>query len=120
MTHPNRVVLASVRTAIADALEAGTPSQRKALVQELVSEIRVESRDSILPTYRLPAGPVRVVSGMVDPSEQYVNPHPVIRGFSIDLSGWAEPIERHRRAHGQPARSSALSLSAIEMAARLS
>jgi hypothetical protein len=65
VTHPNRVVLASVRIAIADALEAGTPSQRKALVQELVSEIRVESRDSILPTYRLPAGPVRVVSGMV-------------------------------------------------------
>jgi hypothetical protein len=83
VTHPNSVVLASVRTAIAhalearagsfaadtaitDALEAGTPSQRKALLQELVSEIRVEGRGSVLPTYRLPAGPVRVMSGMVD------------------------------------------------------
>src|SRR2546428_4434553 len=50
---------------IAEAMESGTPSQRKALLQELVSEIRVESRDAIFPTYRLPNGPVRVMSGVV-------------------------------------------------------
>ena len=41
------------------------PSQRKALMQQLVSEIRVESRSEIFPTYRLPAPPVRVISGVV-------------------------------------------------------
>jgi hypothetical protein len=33
-----------------------------------VSEIRVESRSEIFPTYRLPAPPVRVISAVVDPS----------------------------------------------------
>jgi hypothetical protein len=46
-------------------MENGNPSQRKALLQELVAEIRVESREAIFPTYRLPNGPVRVISGVV-------------------------------------------------------
>jgi hypothetical protein len=87
VTHPNSVVLASVRTAITDALEAGTPSQRKALLQELVSEIRVEGRGSILPTYRLPAGPVRVMSGMVDPMAQHKNRPAEIQSLPIHLVG---------------------------------
>jgi len=33
----------------------GTPGQRRALLKELVVEVRVESRDSIIPTFRLPA-----------------------------------------------------------------
>jgi hypothetical protein len=33
---------------------------------------------------------------MVDPGEQYVNPDPEIGAAPIDLSGWAEPIERWR------------------------
>jgi hypothetical protein len=33
----------------------------------------------------------------VDPAEQYVNPDPEIGAAPIDLSGWAEPIERWRR-----------------------
>jgi len=32
----------------------GTPGQRKALLKEVVVEVRVESRDSIIPTFRLP------------------------------------------------------------------
>jgi hypothetical protein len=37
----------------------------------------------------------------VDPAEQYVNPDPEIGAASIDLSGWAEPIERCRRQRRQ-------------------
>ena len=43
----------------------GTPGQRKALLKELVVEVRVESRDSILPTFRLPTTSVRVSESMV-------------------------------------------------------
>lgn len=66
LAQPGADLLTNLRTAIADALQAGTASQRKAILQELVSEILVESRESILPTYRLPPAPVRVMSGMVD------------------------------------------------------
>ncbi len=57
--------IAAVLTSIDDAMESGTLSQRKALMQQLVSEIRVDSRSAIFPTYRLPAPPVRVISGVV-------------------------------------------------------
>jgi len=63
--EPSQADLRSALGAIAEAMENGTASQRKALLQELVSEIRVESRDAIFPTYRLPNGPVRVISGVV-------------------------------------------------------
>jgi site-specific DNA recombinase len=63
--EPSQTDLRGAIGAIAEAMESGNPSQRKALLQELVSEIRVESRDAIFPTYRLPNGPVRVISGVV-------------------------------------------------------
>jgi hypothetical protein len=44
----------------------GTPGQRKALLKELVVEVRVESRDNIVPTFRLPTAPVRVTEAVVD------------------------------------------------------
>ena len=65
ITPPTASDLRSVIGAIADAMDNGMPSQRKALMQQLVSEIRVESRSEIFPTYRLPAPPVRVISGVV-------------------------------------------------------
>ena len=37
----------------------------KALLKELVVEVRVESRDSIVPTFRLPTAPVRVTEVVV-------------------------------------------------------
>ena len=51
--------------AIRDAMLNGTPGQRKALLKELIVEVRVESRDSIIPTFRLPVTPVRVTETMV-------------------------------------------------------
>jgi len=47
------------------AAREGTPVQRKALLKELIVEVRVESRDSIIPTFRLPATSVRVTEAMV-------------------------------------------------------
>jgi len=63
---PTTKDIGAVLTAIDDAMDNGTLSQRKALMQQLVTEIRVESRSAIFPTYRLPAPPVRAISGVVD------------------------------------------------------
>jgi hypothetical protein len=48
--------LASVRPSILQNLStAGSTQQRKALMRNLIKEIRVLSRDEIVPTYRVPA-----------------------------------------------------------------
>ena len=47
-------------------LRAGTPQQRKALSRLLVRELRVMSREEILPTYKIPSL-VRAPEGQVDP-----------------------------------------------------
>ena len=65
VSEPSQADLHGAIGAIAEAMESGNPSQRKALLQELVSEIRVESRNAIFTTYRLPNGPVRVISEVV-------------------------------------------------------
>jgi site-specific DNA recombinase len=62
---PTPADLSDAENAIREAIASGTAGQRKSLLQTLVAEIRVESRDAIFPTYRLPAGPVRVMSGVV-------------------------------------------------------
>ncbi len=65
MVAPTPKDVGMVLSAIDDATDSGTLSQRKALMQQLVSEIRVESRSEIFPTYGLPAPPVCVISGLV-------------------------------------------------------
>ena len=55
----------NVKETLRDAMLNGTPGQRKAVLKELVVEVRVESRDSIIPTFRLPAAPVRVTEAVV-------------------------------------------------------
>ena len=50
-----------------------TPGQRKARLKELVVEVRVESRDSIIPTFRLPTTSVRVTESMVGRSLRNAN-----------------------------------------------
>jgi hypothetical protein len=37
------------------ALYSGSAKQKKALIRKLVKELRVMSRDEIIPTYRVPA-----------------------------------------------------------------
>lgn len=45
-------------------LEAATPQQRKTLMQLLLKELRVMSREEIQPTYKIPAL-VRTLDGQV-------------------------------------------------------
>ena len=75
---PSKDAVRSAEEAVHDAMLHGTPGQRKALLKELIVEVRVESRDSIIPTFRLPATPVRVTETMVgDPGLEpgWVTPH---------------------------------------------
>jgi len=53
-------------TDLGTLLRSGTPQQRKALFRLLVKELRVMSREEILPTYKIPAL-VRAPEGQVDP-----------------------------------------------------
>lgn len=46
------ISLRDAEEAIREAIEHGTPSQCKALLQALVAGIRVEGRDAIYPTLR--------------------------------------------------------------------
>ena len=65
LVAPTAQVMRSVKETLRDAMRNGTPGQRKALLEELVVEVKVESRDSIIPTFRLPTAPVRVMEAVV-------------------------------------------------------
>ena len=62
---PSNKAVRDAEAAVRDAMLNGTPGQRKALLKELIVEVRVESRDSIIPTFRLPTAPVRVTEAVV-------------------------------------------------------
>ncbi|MGH9057828.1 MAG: hypothetical protein ACRDYY_18525, partial [Acidimicrobiales bacterium] len=66
---PNEEQLAGLRGRITEALDAGADPDRKVLLQSLVHEIRVTSRDHIEPFFRVPelsdAPAVRAVYGSV-------------------------------------------------------
>jgi site-specific DNA recombinase len=62
---PSKEAVRNAEDAVREAMMSGTPGQRKALLKELIVEVRVESRDSIIPTFRLPATSVRVTETMV-------------------------------------------------------
>jgi hypothetical protein len=65
LVAPTAEVMRNVKETLRDAMLNGTPGQRKALLKELVVEVRVESRESIIPTFRLPTAPVRVMEAVV-------------------------------------------------------
>ena len=67
LAAPTAEVMRNVKETLRDAMLNGTPGQRKALLKELVVEVRVESRDSIVPTFRLPSATVRVHGGSGGP-----------------------------------------------------
>ncbi len=75
---PSGAELAAVRLKIREAVQGGPPAVRKALVQALVHEIRVESRKAIQPVFRLPQGHatelVRAPYGVVEKTLAYSNP----------------------------------------------
>jgi site-specific DNA recombinase len=51
---PSQAILAHLRERVREALTQGPMPAKKALVQALVHEIRVESRYTIIPTFRVP------------------------------------------------------------------
>ena len=53
---PGQEDLADRARRVREALTQGDPAARKALVRALVHEVTVESRDRIVPVFRLPAG----------------------------------------------------------------
>ena len=65
-TPPSDEELLALASHVRDRLERGTPEERKGLVQSLLADVVVESRDEIYPYFRVPDG-VRVVYGVVDP-----------------------------------------------------
>jgi exonuclease VII small subunit len=69
---PSAVEVAEWARDLGTFLRAGTAQQRKALFRLLVKELRVMSKDEILPTYKIPAL-VRAPEGQVDPRGSYSN-----------------------------------------------
>ena len=64
---------------LSDVTRNGTPGQRKALLKELVVDVRVESRESIIPTFRVPTPSVRATESLVgrrglEPSTSALDP----------------------------------------------
>ena len=53
-TAPDASEIAAMRRHIAQALTEGAVPARKALLQALVQEIRVEGRDRVVPWFRVP------------------------------------------------------------------
>ena len=69
---PSAIDVAEWAKDLGTFLRAGTAQQRKALLRLLVKELRVMSRDEILPTYKIPAL-VRAPEGQVDLRGHYSN-----------------------------------------------
>jgi hypothetical protein len=70
-------------------MKNGDEAQRKAVMQALVQEVRVVSRDEILPTFRVPdehcATQVRIDDRIVDITPHNSNQVPFLVGETIAL-----------------------------------
>lgn len=77
---PSPADLRLLRERIAEALDAGPDHARKTVFQELVHEIRVESRQCIRPAFRISNGHGPTVSGFANHPERWAawdsNPEP--------------------------------------------
>jgi site-specific DNA recombinase len=99
---PTDAELTALRAHIDDALANGAIPARKALLQALVYEVRVESRDKVVPWFRVRGGEpkkVRALGGKSPPASQNANLDPVVEGPAIILP--ARHAELRREGHGQ-------------------
>jgi site-specific DNA recombinase len=64
--RPRDVDLQQIREHIRDVIEQGDRRTSKALVRKLVHEVRVGSREDIVPTFRVPTDSVLIVDGVVE------------------------------------------------------
>ena len=56
LTAPSPEELSALRDRVAEALASGNPAPVKTLLQALIHEIRVDSREAIQPIFRVPVG----------------------------------------------------------------
>jgi hypothetical protein len=87
---PSALEVAEWATDLGALLRAGSAQQRKALFRLLIKELRVMSRQEILPTYRVPAL-VRAPDGQVDLAGRCVNRLPLLgdlRQEALHPSSW--------------------------------
>ena len=77
-TSPTPKLVAESAQTLDVALYKGTAQQRKALIRKLVKELKVISRDEVIPTYRVPAL-VRAAGDQVElPGIEPGSPDPVV------------------------------------------
>jgi site-specific DNA recombinase len=88
---PTDAELTALRAHIDDALANGAIPARKALLQALVYEVRVESRDKVVPWFRVRGGEpkkVRALGGLAPPAGlEPAPPAPEAGALSAELRG---------------------------------
>ena len=96
---PSADELSALRDQIAHALANGSVPARKSLLQSLVHEIRVDSRDRVVPWFRVPGGAdpkVRALGGWAPPAGlEPAHPAPEAGALSAELRG-------RKRSAGSP------------------
>ncbi len=92
-TAPDANEIAAMRRHIEQALTTGSVPARKALLQALVHEIRVESRDRVVPWFRVPGGANPKVRALARPAPpaglEPAHPAPEAGALSAELRGHA-------------------------------
>jgi site-specific DNA recombinase len=93
-TAPDRAELAALADQLEDLIATGDPDQAKALLRLLIAELRVNGRDEILPTYRVPDAVVcaqrtSVELAGLEPATSWVRSKVVVCLSSACLQGFA-------------------------------
>jgi hypothetical protein len=89
--EPTPAALADIRAMLAEGLDDDAPiPRRKAILNRLIAEIRIESPEAIYPTFKLPMDSlsdqtVRPLFGVVDPGSHNTNPAASLRAGPINL-----------------------------------
>jgi hypothetical protein len=86
-----------MRLHIEKVVTDGAVPARKALLQALVHEIRVEGRDRVVPCFRVPGGAdpkVRALARSVPPALHNANLSPVLSGDVIELADAYAKVRR--------------------------
>ena len=96
-TAPDAGEIAAMRHHIEKALTDGSVPARKALLQALVHEIRVEGRDRVVPWFRVPGGAnpkVRALACSAPPALHNANLSTELRGDVLSLAGTHAKVRR--------------------------
>ncbi|MHB8497715.1 MAG: hypothetical protein ACYDES_06915 [Acidimicrobiales bacterium] len=82
---------------IEKAVAGGGVPARKALLQTLVHEIRVEGRDRLVPWFHVPSGAdqkVRALARSAPPASHNANLEPLVEGLAISLAARHAKVRR--------------------------